>query len=211
MRKGIAAVLAAAGMAVALAGCTSGTLKLTADSDTGGSTVKADKAAKGLSTTGAIDVPEGYHIHIESDIDAGVLKVLANDPEDQDVVVDDSISGKYEHDYEVDPGEYSLTVSVAGTEAVTGDMEIVPEKDPDWNEELAKKMREFADMLEGEEASAAETQKKAEEVSDALEERLSETDSKRPDEGSSSASDKDEKGGEPSSSSKTSKKDTVVG
>ena len=171
--RGITKLLATAGLAVALAGCSVGTLRMDSHADDGGSTVTAENANRGLSATGKLDIPDGYHLHVSSDMKSGVVRLSASNPESQDVVVDDSVSGKYEHDYAVAAGSYDLSVSVAGTEAATGKVEIVPEKNLEWNEELAQKMREFADMLEGQGADSSETQQKAEEVSKTLESRTS--------------------------------------
>ena len=146
-------------LAGSLAACgETGSLSDSIDSETGTITYTAEKATAGSALSGAtVDVKEGDIVVVSPLMDKGALNVqltqgaIGTEDFAEEPAVDEDFDGKVLKTFEVDPGEYTVTVSVAGNEATTGTLSVHAKSKADYeaeNKSLQETVEEVSKSIE---------------------------------------------------------------
>ena len=125
--KKIVMLMAVLACVVAIGGCAGrGSLSDEPDDATGGYTVKADDAGKGaaIGSLGGISVKEGQVFVIRPNLEKGSLQVKLSNAAGE-TVVDEKASGNASTVHELEPGDYSMSVT-CNEDGTTGTMLIAP-------------------------------------------------------------------------------------
>lgn len=154
MKKRILALTAILVLALALTACGEKGYMVTTDNvETGGFDISCEKAGTGTGGNGYVTIAEGQCLVISPNLEKGSIKVKAflmereATAEDMGIAdeasLDETISGRTLSTYDLEPGEYMLTVTSESNP--TGTMMILPydaaeiqAQDEALQEELAK-------------------------------------------------------------------------